>query len=189
MAREIELVVVTKRLSARSLDRFWQTTRARQGVVLAGAGGAMAVGLRALRRGSAVVMMIDQMPARAAHAIEVEFLGRPAWVDRSAAVLAAAGGAPLVVAASRRDPRGGHVLNVLDVLVPPDRPGRSWIDRATAAATAELDAFVRRYPSEWLWLHRRWKRFEVDPGAGPTTLASSWGTIRSSSQGAPSKAA
>jgi KDO2-lipid IV(A) lauroyltransferase len=189
LARDIELVVVTKRLRARSLDRFWQTTRAARGVVLVDAVGAMARGLGALRRGAAVAMMIDQVPDRARHAIAVEFLGRPAHVDRAPAALAAAGGAPMVVAASRRGDHGGHILHVLDVLVPPERPGRSWIDQATAAATGALDAFVHAYPSQWLWLHRRWRGFGVDRSAGAATLASSWGKIRSSSPGAPSKAA
>jgi KDO2-lipid IV(A) lauroyltransferase len=188
MARDIELLVVTKRLSARSLDRFWQTARAARGIVLVDARGAMAHGLGALRRGGAVAMMIDQVPDHP-HSIDAEFLGRPARVDRAPATLAAAGGAPLVVAASRRDDGGGHLLHVLDVLVPPERPGRSWIDHATAVATGALDAFVRAHPSQWLWLHRRWKGFGVDRGPDAATLASSWGKIRSSSPGARSKAA
>jgi lauroyl/myristoyl acyltransferase len=42
VAREVELLVVTKHLSVRWLDRFWQSTRAALGVRLADAAGAMA---------------------------------------------------------------------------------------------------------------------------------------------------
>src|ERR1019366_9470717 len=42
--RDVELLVVTKHLSAPSLDRFWQSTRARLGVRLADARGAIAAG-------------------------------------------------------------------------------------------------------------------------------------------------
>ena len=156
MATRGELLVVTKRLSVGWLDRFWQTTRARRGVRLAYAGGAFAAARRALASGGAVVLMIDQVPVRRRHGIEVEFLGRPVLVDRSAAALAAASGAPLVVAAARRDEAGQQVLLVLEVLVPEGVPRRSWIDAATAAATRALDRFVRVYPEQWLWLHRRW---------------------------------
>jgi len=157
VAREVELLVVTKRLSVRWMDRVWQSTRAALGVRLAEARGALARGREVLRRGGAVAMMIDQVPLSRRHALPVEFLGRTAMTDRAPAALAASAGAPLVVAAARREPDGGHVLCVLDVVVPPPRASRAWIDQATLAATGALDRFVRAHPSQWLWLHRRWK--------------------------------
>jgi KDO2-lipid IV(A) lauroyltransferase len=157
MAQRVELLVVTKRLHVRWLDRFWQSTRAALGVRLAEGRGAMATSREVLRRGGAVAMMIDQVPGAARHAMAVEFLGRPALADRAPATLAAVTGAPLVVAAARRDERGRHWLHVLDVLQPPRRGSRAWIGPATRAATVALDRFVRAHPSQWLWLHRRWK--------------------------------
>ena len=62
-----------------------------------------------------------------------------------------------MVAAARRDDAGRQVLHVLDVLVPPPRPTRAWVLEATRTATRALDGFVRQHPSQWLWLHRRWK--------------------------------
>jgi KDO2-lipid IV(A) lauroyltransferase len=158
MARQVELLVVTKRLRDGALDTFWQETRQRQGVSLTSASGALSRSLRALARGGAVAMMIDQVPEATHHAIDVEFLGASASTDRAPAALAARAGAPLVVAVSRRDANGEHVLQVLAVLVPPARPERAWIDAATTAAAHALDGFVRAHPSQWLWLHRRWKR-------------------------------
>ncbi len=163
IARQMELMVVTKRLSVTSFDTFWQSTRSHQGVSLVEANGAMRRARIALGRGAAVAMMIDQAPGSRRQALGVEFLGRPALADRAPAVLAAAAGAPLVVAASLRDSNGEHVLRVLDVIVPPERPTRRWIDEATLSATRALDGFVRAHPSQWLWLHRRWKT--VDPTA------------------------
>jgi KDO2-lipid IV(A) lauroyltransferase len=171
LAQQVELLVVTKRLRVRWLDRFWQSTRARLGVRLAEGGGAVAASREVLRRGGAVAMMIDQVPAAARHAVAVEFLGRPAFADRAPAALAAAAGAPLVVAAARRDEHGRHWLHVLDVVDPPPRPTRAWIEQATRTATAALDRFVRAYPSQWLWLHRRWK--PILPAPCPKTLSSS----------------
>lgn len=163
VARERELLVVTKHLSVRWLDRFWQSTRAAVGVRLTDATGALARAKETLRRGGAVAMMIDQVPASARHAVSVEFLGAAAQADRAPAAFAAASGAPLVVAASRRDGRGRQVLEVLEVLVPPRHASRAWIERATRDATGALDAFVRRHPSQWLWLHRRWKPMLASP--------------------------
>ena len=27
----------------------------------------------------------------------------------------------------------------------------------TAAFTAAIEGYIRRYPDQWLWMHRRWK--------------------------------
>lgn len=172
----VDLLVVTKHLRVRWLDRIWQSTRARFGVRLTGANGALAAGKAALRRGGAVAMMIDQVPD-GRHGVAVDFLGARAWADRATAALAAATGAPLVVTASRRVASGRHALLVLDVMWPPPRAARAWIDEATRRATAALDAFVRAHPDQWLWLHRRWREPRgvrlADEGRAVPRLASS----------------
>jgi KDO2-lipid IV(A) lauroyltransferase len=207
-ARDVELLVVTKHLSAPSLDRFWQGTRARLGVRLSGARGAMAVARSVLGRGGAVAMMTDQVPGSPRHAVGIEFLGRRCLADRAPAALAASTGAPLVVVAARADGRGEHVVHVLAVIRPPPRPHRvdagidrgvdrgidrggrvapgvardppvdgsrrAWIAEATAASGRALDAFVRAHPSQWLWMHRRWKGAGVDPRGPAATLGRRW---------------
>jgi KDO2-lipid IV(A) lauroyltransferase len=192
MARDVELLVVTKRLSNASVDHFWQTTRAGRGVHLAGARGALGSARAVLRRGGAVAMMIDQVPASSRHAVEADFLGRPALADRGPAALAASTGAPLVVAAARYQGAGTHVLHVLQVITPPPRPTVAWIAEATVAATRALDGFVRAHPSQWLWMHRRWKRAPeettVDRTARAARLGPRWSKIPSSSPGAASRA-
>jgi len=160
MARKVPLLVVTKRLSVRPLDHFWQSTRRNYGVRLCEARGAMREGRRMLRERGAVAMMIDQVPLRSRHAVTVDFFGRPAHTDKAPAALAASAGAPLVVAGAWRGAEGLHHLVVLDVLFPGEHAGPSWIQQATRAATYALEHFVRAHPSEWLWLHRRWKRLE-----------------------------
>jgi KDO2-lipid IV(A) lauroyltransferase len=176
--REVPLLVVTTNLRIRWLDRLWHTTRATHGVSRTGARGAMARSRDALRTGGAVAMVIDQVPVSRRHASWVEFLGRPALVDRAPAALAAGCGAPLVAAAARRDAQGDHVLAILGAWVPPAEAvaRRAWVENVTVAATHALDEFVRRYPDQWLWLHRRWKRLDHEPRSamvrGPCTTRS-----------------
>jgi KDO2-lipid IV(A) lauroyltransferase len=157
VASRAPLLVVTKHLSVRFVDAFWQRARAGYGVSLAPAAGAFARGMRHVASGGAVAMMIDQVPMRRAHAVQAPFLGQTAWVDRAPAALAARSGAPLIVSAARRDDRGVQEIHALDVIAPPARAGREWIDAATVRATAALERFVLQNPTEWLWMHRRWK--------------------------------
>jgi len=157
VATRTPLLVVTKHLSAGFIDRYWQSSRARYGVTVTGALGAYDRARAHVRSGGSVAMMIDQVPNKKAHGLEVEFLGAPAWVDRSAATVAARTGVPIVIPAARRLEDGTQEIFVLDVIAPPKRATRDWIDEATIRATRALDRFVRENPTEWLWMHRRWK--------------------------------
>jgi len=48
-----------------------------------------------------------------------------------------------------------------------DRTGNNEADAVTntAKCTAAIEAYVRRYPDQWLWVHRRWKT--CPEGEGP----------------------
>lgn len=156
LAREVELVAVVKRQGVGGFERFTRRMRASRGVVAVSPEGALARARAALARGGVVAMVVDQVPVACRHAVRAPFLGADAYVDRAPAALAARAGAPLVVAASRRD-GSSHTIEVLGVIVPPARAGRAWVERATRDATALLDRFVRAHPRDWLWLHRRWR--------------------------------
>lgn len=157
MARSLDLLVVTKPIREKGFERFMNRTRRAHGLKLAPPEGALLPSRQVLARKGCVAMLIDQVPAFEKHGVALEFLGSHALADRAPAALAACAGAPLVVVAFRRNERGHHIIHVLRVLHPPERDRVAWISHATRDATRALEAFVRRYPSEWLWLHRRWR--------------------------------
>lgn len=152
-----DFLLVVKRLHVSGFDAFCRRARTASGITLSDGTGALARGHEALLRGDAVGMVIDQVPAPQRHEVRAEFLGGAALLDRAPATLAARAGVPMVVLAVRRDASGAQLLDVLEVLEPPPRASRRWIDAATRDATRALDRFVRAHPSEWLWMHRRWK--------------------------------
>ncbi len=158
IAERFPLTIVGKRMHVGWVDRFCHRARTSRGITVAAPEGAMTHGRNALRRGEVVAMVIDQVPDRARHALQVAFLGARADVDRSPLALAATMRSPVVVAMARRVDGHRQRLELLAVLEPPDRTRRSWIDEATVQATGALERFVRAHPSEWLWMHRRWRR-------------------------------
>lgn len=150
--------VVTKRLSWRALDRYWQHLRAARGVVLVDAKGAAARVREALAAGDVAVMLIDQAPERASGVAELPFLGAPALHDLGPALLAARARSPLLLLLGHRDDDGLHHLELAEAIAPEDlRGGAGAIRAATARLAAGLERFVRAHPAQWLWLHRRWK--------------------------------
>jgi KDO2-lipid IV(A) lauroyltransferase len=151
------LTVVTKRLSWRALDRYWQRLRADRGVQLVDAAGAASAVRRALGAGGVVALLVDQAPERSSGVATLPFLGRPAKHDLAPALLAARARAPIVVMLGRRGDDGLHRMDLCEVIEPEALRGRGAIEAATARIAAAVERFVRAQPDQWLWLHRRWK--------------------------------
>jgi KDO2-lipid IV(A) lauroyltransferase len=154
---ELSLSVVTKRLSVGWLDRIWQDERAARGIELLHGEGVFAAALVAVARGRAVAVLVDQAPERASAVVETSFLGEKARCDAMPALLAARGGAPLVLALGRRGADGVYEVDVPLVLEPPEHARGAWVADATRAINQRVESFVFAHPDQWLWLHRRWK--------------------------------
>jgi KDO2-lipid IV(A) lauroyltransferase len=158
------LAVVAKPMAVGAFHAFCTDLREASGLRILAPQGAFGAARRALARGDVVAMPIDQVPDAARHGQSTPFLGAPALADRAPATLALRAGATLlVVAGSRQGAR--HRVHLLAALEPDGT--RAWIADATSRATAALDAFVRREPHAWLWLHRRWRPAPVRLVASP----------------------
>jgi len=110
-----------------------------------------------IESGDAIVFPFDQY-ARRPEGIEVEFFGQAAGTYKSMAVIALATGAPVVPAASWREPDGTHVLKFFPALDPvlDDDVGQEII-KNTRAYNQALELSIVRHPEQWWWVHRRWK--------------------------------
>ncbi len=120
--------------------------------------------LKAFRQGVVFGILIDQDTG--VEGAFVPFFGRLAWTPRGAADLALRFGAPLLVAWSRRRGPGrhdGYLIEVEPVAYDPDPSDReAEVAGITARCTARLEAAIRRSPTEWVWMHERWKRRPPD---------------------------
>jgi Kdo2-lipid IVA lauroyltransferase/acyltransferase len=108
--------------------------------------------LKALAANQAVGILIDQNAAPA-EGVFVDFFGVPACAGTGFAKIAAHSGAAVIpgfalwLEAERR-----YVLRFY-----PAVPMTGDAARDTAALQAQLEAVIREYPDQWLWIHRRWK--------------------------------
>lgn len=109
-----------------------------------------------LRHNRAVGIVIDQNTATA-EGVLADFFGRPARTTPVAAVLARRG-VPVLPTLSRRLPDGRHLLAIFPPLPleKTDNPQED-IRRHLELQNRVIEAWVRAEPSQWLWLHRRWK--------------------------------
>ncbi len=89
----------------------------------------------------------------------VAFFGRPAHTPSGPVALALATGAAIIPAFIIRKPDGRHILKMLPrfKLQVTGNKARDILDN-TQALTGIIEDYVRRYPSQWVWIHRRWRR-------------------------------
>jgi KDO2-lipid IV(A) lauroyltransferase len=110
-----------------------------------------------LEAGDVVVFPFDQFAHRP-DGIDVEFFGQPVGTFRSLAILALATGAPVLPAASWREPGGRHVLRFEDPVPAVDiEDTNEAIRRTTRAYNAALETLILRHPDQWWWVHRRFR--------------------------------
>ena len=156
MARRGHVFSAVVRPLSGAFNNWLVRSRERAGVELIHQRGALRNMLKAMRRGRAVVQLIDQaLPGP--EALWVPFFGRPASTTPAISMAALRSGAPVYVVVAVRH-EGQLQMRVEGPVPVPDRPTRrEALFAHTAALTAILEGHVRCYPEQWLWLHRRWK--------------------------------
>lgn len=115
--------------------------------------------VRFLKQGGAVGILIDQDTKVAGHF--VRFFGRDAFTPRAAGDLAARLGCPMIFGCCYRVAPRLHRMIVLPVEVA--RTGDAERDSLalTAEATRQIEEQIRARPSQWVWMH---DRFRTKPG-------------------------
>ena len=165
LARRMPVDLVVRPLSNPRVDA-WLTARRRAagfGLIRADAG--VRAVFSALRDGHAVAMLADQDARR--HGVFVPFLGRPASTPVGPARVSLRTGAPIVMGFVTRRADGRHELSIEPPIVEGGEDDAAAL-RLTARHTAILEAWVRKRPEAWFWLHRRWK---TAPPAGSGAAA------------------
>jgi Kdo2-lipid IVA lauroyltransferase/acyltransferase len=111
---------------------------------------------RLLQEGVHVGMLVDQHFTKG---VDVTFFGRTCKANPLIALLARQTECPIVGLRIIRLPdRNRFRGEITEPIEPPrDADGRIDIAGTMQAITAVIEGWVREYPEQWLWLHRRWR--------------------------------
>ena len=158
IAQEIPLVVVADELQNQRLMDFLVANREHKNVkILPPAGSAKRV-LAALKRNEMVGFMMDLGPrALQLDNIQVEFFGKPTSFPTIAAALARVSGAPIVVAAVKRE-RDNSFRGIAHppLFVERTKAAAQDLERATQSIVRSLEALVRPDPDQWYIFRPMW---------------------------------
>lgn len=150
------VTVVAATLYDPRLNAMLAASRARAGLRTVPRDRATPAALRALRRGDVVGLLIDQDTR--VHGTFVDFFGQPAFTPVGPAVMALRTGAPVIPMAIHRQPDDTHLITV-NPPIEPVRTGRPEhdIQETTQRYTAAIERLIRQAPTQWVWMHDRWK--------------------------------
>jgi KDO2-lipid IV(A) lauroyltransferase len=155
----IPLAVVARPLDNEYLEKLIFSGRASSGNVIIPKKNAMFVLQKTLQGGKSIGMLPDQSTMKG---IAVNFFGRKASTTPVPAILAITYRRPIVVVACCRK-KGDYQYEgfVSDPILPGDYTSeKDEIFRITGAMTREMEAVIRKYPEQYLWIHNRWKTYK-----------------------------
>ena len=106
--------------------------------------------------GAHVGMLVDQHYTKG---VEVIFFGRRCMANPLIAQLARQTGCPIHGLRVIRNPDGNSfVAEITEEIAPVrDANGEINLTGTMQAITSVVERWVREYPEQWLWLHRRWR--------------------------------
>ncbi len=113
--------------------------------------------LRVLKNGGVLGVLADQ-DVDSVDGVFVDFFGKPAYTPTAPVKLAMTAKAKIIPAFVIRKPDNTHKI-VLEKPIDPVSENKTEEDvkRYTQAWTDVLEKYVRQYPEQWVWVHRRWK--------------------------------
>jgi KDO2-lipid IV(A) lauroyltransferase len=155
-AYELESAVLFRRPNIAAVDRAVQRIRAvKMGTMIATTMDAPSRIAQLLRDGVHVGMLVDQYFTKG---VDVTFFGRPTKANPLLARLARLVDCPIHGVRIVRLPGQRFRAELSEEIAPVrDADGAVDIQQTMQRVTDTIEGWVREYPEQWLWLHRRWR--------------------------------
>lgn len=149
-------VGVGAKLKNETLDQLVVENRTSRGIDYSHRGESNMKLIRALMQGKVAIMAIDQDVNRV-KSVFVDFYGRKAATPIGVAVLAGRTGAAVVPMAMSLQ-NGKQVLTIRpEVELVSTGNEEADVLENTERFTSELEIFIKEYPTQWVWMHERWR--------------------------------
>ncbi|BCB96977.1 lipid A biosynthesis acyltransferase [Dissulfurispira thermophila] len=143
------------------LNRLIENVRARYGNNVIYKKGALKGMMRELKKNRGIGILMDQAVLKD-EGYKIDFLGRPAWTSKMPALMARKTGAAVIpIFINRLDEPNAHkhVINIYpEVILSEKEDVEKALIEDTKRFSEFIEDYIEQHPSEWLWIHRRWKR-------------------------------
>jgi len=153
--------LVARPLNNPYLNAFLERARSRFGNRAIYKWGALRAIISTLRKGGNVGILMDQA-VLADEGLVIDFLGRGAWTSRMPALIARKTAAAVLPAFIRRNGKGHEITIYPEVSLSSLGNHEHAVREDTQRFSRFIEDYIRQNPSQWLWLHKRWKRVPQD---------------------------
>lgn len=149
---------MVRRIDNPRIEAMFERIRTRFGNQTIDKKAAVRAALRVLREGGTLGILAD-VNTQPQEGVFVPFFGIPASTTAGVAMLALRTNAVVVPMCAPFDAKKNrYVLRSLPPMeVVRTGDGKEDVRVNTARFTAAIESFVREYPDQWLWVHRRWR--------------------------------
>jgi KDO2-lipid IV(A) lauroyltransferase len=156
VAHGLDAAVLYRRPNIASADRIIQEMRAvKMGTLIPASHDAPLKLAQALQNGQHVAMLVDQYFT---NGVEVTFFGRKTKANPMLARLLRQIECPIHGVRIIRLPGHRFRAELSEEIAPVrDAAGQIDVQGTMQAITSVLEGWIREYPDQWLWLHRRWR--------------------------------
>ncbi len=155
-ATGIDSAVLYRRPNIGAIERWLGKTRgANMGTLIPTGLVAPVTIAHALAHGTHVGMLVDQYYVRG---VEVTFFGRRTMANPLLARLARQIDCPIHGMRIVRLPKHRFRVEITEAITPArDADGRINVAATTQIIISMIEGWIREYPEQWLWQHRRWR--------------------------------
>ena len=148
---------VVKRIRFKPLNQWVHNLRSRFGINIIYKKGALPDMRQALRRNEIVGLLVDQ--CRRKESVDVNFFGHRVPATPAAAFLSLRCKSPVLPIFCIREASGQLTIHVdppLNLKWTGDL--RRDVNANTQLITDAVERMIRKYPEQWFWVHKRWKK-------------------------------
>jgi Kdo2-lipid IVA lauroyltransferase/acyltransferase len=152
-----DLSVVARPIDNPYLNEFVEKVRKRYGNSIIYKKGALKSILKTLKNKGVVAILMDQAVIPSEGYV-TDFLGRGAWTTKTPALIARKTGAAVLPAFIHRTEKGHKITIFPKIELSPGDDMEKAVKEDTKNFSRAIEEYIKEHPSEWLWIHRRWKR-------------------------------
>ena len=155
----LPIVSVVRRLRNNLVNRWIHRLRTRFGNRIIDKDDALPEMVRVLRQGKILGIMIDQ-GTKSSLGVKITFFGKYITATPAAALLAMRCKSPVIPIFCNRNDDGMLSINIEPPLILKKTDDlRTDLRTNTQIMTDAIEKAIRRYPEQWFWVHKRWRKY------------------------------